>query len=206
MRITAIVAALVLLIGSHPAFASPRSADEPQTLSIRIRLRGPTLRVRCRGGDCTVTVARDGAGVAVSVTRTRNGSSFTFAKTVPLPTNVAIETGFGTDSVTVGDISVPGFLRVGTGDGDDLLVVDGTSTAKKASIDTGGGSDTAHLAFGVIGGKFRLATHNGNDKVDVTEGQLLNKAGFNGGPGTDSFVAAGAVAFSGPPVVTAFEE
>ncbi len=205
MRITALVAALFLLVGSHPSLANQRSADEPQTSTIRIRLKGPTLRVRCRGGDCTVTLARDGAGIAVSVTRTRGGSPFTFAKTVHLPTNIAIETGFGTDSITVGDVSVPGFLRIGTADGDDLLIVDGTSAAKKTSIDTGGGNDTVHLAPGVIGGPFRLATHSGDDKVDVTEGQFQSRAGFNGGPGTDSLTVS-TVAFPTPPAVTAFEQ
>jgi hypothetical protein len=200
------LAALVLFAGTFVPLAEARRAIEPQTSTIRIRLKGPTLRVRCRGGDCAVSLARgEGAQIAVSVTRTRHGVPFTFARTVDGPTNVAIETGSGTDTVVVGDISIPGFLRIATADGDDTLDVEGTSCAKKASVDVGGGNDTVRFAPGTIGGKFRLAAHGGDDTVAVTDGRFLEKAGFNGGPGTDALSTATLVSFAVPPVVIGFE-
>jgi hypothetical protein len=202
----AAAAALVLLTASFTSPVEARRANEPQTSTIRIRLRGDTLRVRCRGGDCDVSVTRaEGTTLAVSVTRTRNGVPFTFAKTVDNPKNVAIETGIGTDTVFVGDISVPGFLRIATGDGDDALEVDGASCAKKAAVDTGGGNDTVTFGAGTIGGNFRFVTHGGDDAVHVTGGRFLEKAGFNGGPGTDALSIATVASFAIAPVVTAFE-
>ena len=200
----AVLVLILSLAAGDRASADPRRANEPQTSTIRIRLKGPTLRVRCRGGDCVVSVMPDPAGgFAVSVTRTRNGVPFTFAKTVAVPTNVAIETGIGNDHVTVGNVSVPGFLRIGLGSGDDTLDVTGTSSAKKATIDGGAGDDTIRLAPGTIGGKFRLNAKAGNDDVTISGGTFDDKAGFEGGQGTDTLSMSGA--FSVPPIVHGFE-
>jgi hypothetical protein len=203
--VLALVLSVALVARVDTSAADQRRADEPQTSTIRIRLRGPTLRVRCRGGDCVVTVVRDGdAMVAVSVTRTLDGVPFTFAKSVAVPTNIAIETGIGNDAVAVGNVSVPGFLRIGTGSGDDALQVTGTSAAKKTSIDMGAGNDTVSLAPGTIGGKFRLNAKSGGDDVAVTGGHFASRAGFEGGQGTDTFSTEGAP-FTVSPVVHGFE-
>jgi hypothetical protein len=208
LRLSAVVILVLIasLVGSDTARADPRRTNEPQTSTIRIRLKGPTLRVRCRGGDCVVSVQPDPAGgFAVSVTRIRNGVPFTFAKTVAVPTNIAIETGIGNDQVTVGNVSVPGFLRIGLGSGDDTLDVTGTSSAKKATIDGGAGDDTIRLAPGTIGGKFRLNGKAGNDDVAVTGGFFRDKAGFEGGQGTDA-ITMNSGPFTVTPVVHGFEQ
>jgi len=206
LSVVTVVVLLFSVAAAGESCADARRANEPQTSTIRIRLKGPTLRVRCRGGDCDVSVAPDPAGgIAVSVTRTRNGVPFTFAKTVHDPTNIAIETGIGNDHVTVGAVSVPGFLRIGLGSGNDVLDVTGTSCAKKAAIDGGDGNDTIHLDPGTIGGKFRLNAKAGTDEVDVTGGHFADKAGFEGGQGTDHLVMSSGP-FTVPPVVHGFEQ
>lgn len=202
----ALLALILALAAVDPAPASPRRTNEPQTSTIRIRLKGPTLRVRCRGGDCVVSVLRDpsGTGFAVSVTRTRDGVPFTFAKTVAVPTNIAIETGLGNDAVTVGDVSVPGFLRIGLGSGDDTLQVTGTSAGKKATIDGGAGDDTINLAPGTIGGKFRLNAKSGDDDVTISGGHFADKAGLEGGQGSDTLSIQNDP-FTVPPAIRSFE-
>jgi len=201
MRILAL-AVLAVFLGTTPSFGY---GNEPYTSTIRIRLKGPTLRVRCRNGDCAINITHSGTSVTVSITRTQNGVPFNFTRTVENPTNVAIETGIGTDTVTVGDLSIPGFFRVALGSGDDQLDLNGTSAAKKTSIDTGSGNDVVHLAPGIIGGKFRLAGHDGNDTVTVSSGLFASKAGFDGGPGTDSLVMS-AQPFTTPPAIRSFEQ
>ncbi len=177
--------------------------DEPYTSTIRIRLKGPTLRVRCRGGDCVVNIVRQGTTFAVSVTRTRDGQPFTFERSVQNPTNVAVETGTGNDVVTLTDVVVPGFLRIGTGNGDDVLVLSDTSTASKVSIATGPGNDTVRLSPGAIGGKFHLKTAGGDDEVTVEGGMFEDAAGFDGGQGSDGFSES--ATFLRAPVVRGFE-
>lgn len=201
MRILAL-AVIALFLGTSSSFGY---GDEPHTSSIRIRLKGPTLRVRCRGGDCAVIIAHSGTSVTVSITRTQNGEPFNFTRTVENPTNVAIETGSGTDTVTVGDVSVPGFLRVALGSGDDQLDLNGTSAAKKTTINTGSGNDVVHLAPGFIGGKFSFAGQEGSDSVSVSSGLFGSKAGFDGGPGTDRLVMS-AQPFAEPPAIRNFEQ
>jgi len=200
----ALVLALLVAFPSAAAFADARRANEPWTTTIRIRLKGPTLRVRCRGGDCVVTVVGQGDGIAVSVTRTRDGVPFTFAKSLPLPKNVAIETGIGTDDVTLSDVAVPGFLRIATGTGDDALHVSNVTTAKKASIDTGDGADTVSLTATSFGGKFRFFGQAGDDDVTLSGGTYADKVGLNGGKGVDALVTQGDQ-FAEPPVVQSFE-
>lgn len=196
----ALLATLLVLPAAEVAHAY---GDEPYTSTIRIRLKGPTLRVRCRGGDCVVNIVRTGTTFAVSVTRTRNGQPFTFERSVENPTNVAVETGTGNDVVTLTDVVVPGFLRIGTGDGDDLLDVSDTSTASKVSIATGPGEDTVSLTPGVIGGKFHLKTNGGNDEVTVEGGMFEDAAGFDGGSGSDGFSES--ANFMRAPVIRGFE-
>jgi hypothetical protein len=207
MRFPAL-AALAVLLGSvvlpeaTPVFAV---GDEPSTSTIRIRLKGPTLRVRCRGGDCTISVVRTGTSYAVSVTRVRDGQPFTFNRTVENPTNVAIETGSGNDSITLVNLAVPGFLRIATKSGNDTLDISATSTAGKTSIDTGPGNDSIVLVPGTFGGKFALVTHGGDDTVAVEGGLFAGKAGFDGGPGIDSFLMS-TQPFTQPPVIRGFEQ
>jgi hypothetical protein len=204
LSIVALATSLALLFGDGVAQAG-RFPDEPQTSTIRIRLRGPTLRVRCRGGDCVISIVGTGTSYAVSVTRTRNGVPFTFARTVENPTNVAIETAMGTDSITVTNLAIPGFLRIFTGAGDDTLDLSNIGSAAKATIDTGPGNDVVHLAPGTFGDKFRLSTHGGDDDVTVTgSGLFASKAGFDGGPGTDTLSTQSAP-FTVPPAIRGFE-
>lgn len=208
-RLSAVV--ILVLVASLTtvgfATADGRRADEPQTSTIRIRLKGPTLRVRCRGGDCVVTVLRDpsGTGIAVSVTRTRNGVPFTFAKTVAQPTNIGIETGIGDDAVTVGDVSIPGFLRIGLGSGDDALQVTGTNVGTKATIDGGSGHDTMNLEPGTIGGKFRLNGKAGDDDVTIGGAHFNDKVGLTGGQGSDALTMESTNPFAVTPVIKSFE-
>jgi len=54
--------------------------------------------------SATASACVTDGGIAVSITRTRYGVPFTFAKTVGVPTNIGIETGGGTDQVTVGAV------------------------------------------------------------------------------------------------------
>ncbi len=178
--------------------------DEPYTSTIRIRLKGPTLRVRCRGGDCVVSIVRTGTTFAVTVTRTRDGVPFTFQRSVENPTNVAVETGTGNDDVTLVDVVVPGFLRIGTGAGDDVLDISDTSTAQKVSIGTGPGNDTVRLTPGAFGGKFHLKTNGGDDEVTLEGGTFQSNAGFDGGTGSDGF-STDAAQFSVAPVIRGFE-
>jgi hypothetical protein len=200
------LAAAMLLSAPLAAHAAERRANEPQTTTIRIRLKGPTLRVRCRGGDCAVSVVgQGGSDIAVSVTRTRDGVPFTFARTVTGATNVAIETGIGTDTVEVRDLVVPGFFRVALGRGDDTLDVTNTSTAGKGSIDCGDGDDVVQLVGASFGGKLRFSAQRGDDDVTLSDGQFADKVGLNGGPGTDGLVVEGD-AFSTPPVIQNFEQ
>lgn len=205
MRTPALVAAALLatLLTLPASDVVHAYGDEPYTSTIRIRLKGPTLRVRCRGGDCVVGIVRTGTTFAVSVTRTRNGQPFTFERSVENPTNVAVETGTGNDVVTLTDVVVPGFLRIGTGNGDDVLDVSDTSTASKVSITTGPGEDSVRLAPGVIGGKFHLKTNGGDDEVTVEGGMFEDAAGFDGGTGSDGFSES--ATFSRSPVVRGFE-
>jgi len=191
-------------VHTDASLAAARHADEPQTTTIRIRLRGPTLRVRCRRGDCVVTIVGTGTSYAVSVTRTRNGVPFTFAKTVENPTNVAVETGTGNDRVSLSGINIPGFLRINTGKGDDVLEVADTSAAGKGAIDTGPGNDVVRLDAESSGGKFHLATRDGDDVVTISGGHFASKAGFDGGAGTDG-LAIPTASFAVPPVVHGFE-
>jgi hypothetical protein len=190
-----------MLAGSTPSHGY---GDEPPTSTIRIRLKGPTLRVRCRGGDCTITVVREGTAFHVSVTRVRPEGTLTFTRTVENPKNVAVETGYGNDSISLVDVDVPGFLRIAAGPGDDAIDLADTSTGRYAAIDTGRGNDTVDLGIGSIGGKFRLQAHEGNDDVNLTSGLFWDKAGFNGGPGADELAMSGG-AFSQAPVVVGFE-
>jgi hypothetical protein len=205
MRAPALVASALLatLLTLPTAEVAHAYGDEPYTSTIRIRLKGPTLRVRCRGGDCVVNIVRQGTTFAVSVTRTRNGQPFTFERSVENPTNVAVETGTGKDVVTLTDVVVPGFLRIGTGDGDDVLDVSDTSTASKVSIATGPGDDVVRLAPGAIGGKFHLKTAGGDDEVTVEGGMFEDAAGFDGGQGSDGFSES--ATFVRSPVVRGFE-
>ncbi len=202
LALVAVLFGTTVLSDTDPAFAV---GNEPSTSTIRIRLKGPTLRVRCRGGDCTISVVRTGTSYAVSITRVRDGESFTFNRTVENPTNVAVETGAGNDSITLVDLAVPGFLRVATKFGDDVLDISATSTAGKTSIDTGPGNDTVLLQPGTFGGKFALVTHGGNDAVAIEGGLFTGKAGFDGGPGTDSFLTS-TQPFTQPPVIRGFEQ
>jgi hypothetical protein len=205
MRTPALVASALLatLLTLPLAEVAHAYGDEPYTSTIRIRLKGPTLRVRCRGGDCVVNIVRQGTTFAVSITRTRNGQPFTFERSVENPTNVAVETGTGNDVVTLTDVVVPGFLRIGTGDGDDVLDVSDTSTASKVSIATGPGDDVVRLAPGAIGGKFHLKTAGGDDEVTVEGGMFEDAAGFDGGQGSDGFSES--ATFVRSPVVRGFE-
>jgi hypothetical protein len=205
MRAPAFVASALLatLLTLPAAEVAHAYGDEPYTSTIRIRLKGPTLRVRCRGGDCVVNIVRTGTTFAVSVTRTRNGQPFTFERSVENPTNVAVETGTGNDAVTLTDVAVPGFLRIGTGNGDDVLDVSDTSTASKVSIATGPGNDTVRLAPGAIGGKFHLKTAGGDDEVTVEGGTFQDAAGFDGGQGSDGFSES--ADFMRAPVIRGFE-
>lgn len=205
MRTPALVASALLatLLTLPAAEVAHAYGNEPYTSTIRIRLKGPTLRVRCRHGDCVVNITRQGTTFAVSITRTRNGQPFTFERSVENPTNVAVETGTGNDVVTLTDVVVPGFLRIGTGDGDDLLDVSETSTASKVSIATGPGDDTVHLSPGAIGGKFHLKTAGGDDEVTVEGGMFEDAAGFDGGQGSDGFSES--ATFMRAPVVRGFE-
>lgn len=191
-----------LTLLNDSAFAVP---GDPPTSTIRIRLKGPTLRVRCRGGDCVVSVVRTGTQYAVSVTRTRRGEQpFTFAKTVDGPTNLAIETGIGNDYIQVVGAAVPGFMRVASGLGNDVIDLQDTSAAGKAAIDTGAGDDALTFAPGVIGGKFHLTTKSGNDTVAINGGVFGARAGLDGGVGTDTLSALTAT-FGESPVVRGFE-
>ncbi len=200
----AVAAIIAILAAGTPSDAGERIGVEPPTSTIRIRLKGPTLRVRCRGGDCAITIVREGTAYTVSVTRTRNGDPFTFVRTVENPTNVAVETGIGNDTISLVGVAAPGFLRIGSGFGDDALELTDVSAAGKASIDTGPGSDTVSLTPGTFGGKFRLATRSGNDDVAITGGRFESKAAFDGGPGTDAFSAV-TVQFAQPPFIAGFE-
>jgi hypothetical protein len=206
MRLASLAAAALVSTLSFAATSEIAHAygDEPYTSTIRIRLKGPTLRVRCRGGDCVVSIVRTGTTFAVSVTRTRNGVPFTFERSVENPTNVAVETGTGNDDVTLVDVVVPGFLRIGTGNGDDVLRISDTSTAQKVSIGTGPGNDTVHLSPGAFGGKFHLKTNGGDDEVTVEGGSFQSTAGFDGGTGSDGF-SADASQFTVSPVLRGFE-
>lgn len=202
-------APLPVLLAAAVLLVAPCTADAqvgaPHTTTIRIRLKGPTLRVRCRGGDCAVSVAgRDDGSIAVSVTRTRDGVPFTYARTLAGVRNVAIETGIGTDTVAVADLAIPGFLRIETGRGDDALDVANVGTAGKAMIDGGTGDDVVTLTATSFGGKLRLFTKSGNDDVTLTDGRFAAKVGLNGGPGVDGLVIEGD-AFSEPPVTESFE-
>ncbi|MCC6764032.1 MAG: hypothetical protein IT293_05145 [Deltaproteobacteria bacterium] len=200
-----LLAAAVLLLAPLAAQAAERRVPEPHTTTIRIRLKGPTLRVRCRGGDCAVSVVGQGASMAVSVTRTREGEPpFTFARTLEGARNIAIETGIGTDSVEVRDLAIPGFLRVATGVGDDTLDVENVSTARKVSIDSGDGSDVVQLTTVSFGGKVRFFGQAGDDDVTLTDGRFASKVGLNGGQGIDGLVFTGD-SFTEPPVVQSFE-
>ncbi len=208
MRIVPLLLATLTLVGAvEPSIALARRASEPPTSTIRIRLKGDTLRVRCRGGDCIVSVVGQGAGVyAVSVTRTRyNGVPFTFARNVENPKNIAVETGIGNDQISLANIDIPGFLRVGTATGDDTLSITDTRAAGKGTIDLGSGNDTAALDTVGIGDKFRLASKGGDDDVTVSGGSYAGKSGFDGGPGTDG-ITVPTGAFSKPPVIRAFEQ
>jgi hypothetical protein len=198
----ALVAVTGLLVGSLPS-RTEATPDEPQTLSLRIRLRGPTMRVRCRAGDCAVNIVGEGNLFHVSVTRT-GSSPITFARDLMNPTNIAIETGYGTDSVTLSHVSIPGFLRITTGSGDDTLDVSDTSTGGKVAIDTGRGNDTVHLVPGTFGGKFHLTAHDGNDDVSLNGGHLAAKSGIDGGPGIDAFHML-AAPIGVPPIIIGFE-
>ncbi len=201
-RIPALLAVAVLLL---TPLATDAGSAEPHTTTIRIRLKGPTLRVRCRGGDCAVSVVGQGDGtVAVSVTRTRDGEPFTFARTVEGVTNVAIETGIGTDTVELADLAIPGFLRIATGIGDDALDVTNVSTARKASIDTGDGNDVVRITATSFGGRLRFFAKGGDDDVALAEGRFGATADLNGGPGIDG-LAIENDAFSEPPLVQNFE-
>ena len=199
--IVGFLAVVGMLAASAPSYGY---GDEPPTSTIRIRLKGPTLRVRCRGGDCTISVVREGTSFHVSVTRVRDGIPFTFTRTVAGATNIAVEAGYGNDSITLVDVAVPGFMRVATGPGDDSIALSAASTGSYAAIDTGRGNDTVSLGVGSIGGKFRLKAHGGDDQVSVTGGTFQSKAAFDGGPGVDAF-AAGTASFAQPPVVSGFE-
>lgn len=195
------LAVLGMLTASPPSHGY---GDEPSTSTIRIRLKGPTLRVRCRAGDCAILVVQEGTSFHVSVTRVRDGVPFTFTRTVENPTNVAVEAGFGNDSITLVDMAVPGFLRISAGPGDDTIVILDSSVGSYAAIDTGRGSDAVRLDFGSVGGKFRLKSHGGDDRVTLDGGTFRGKAGFDGGPGTDH-LSKDAAAFLQPPVVVGFE-
>ncbi len=199
----ALLAVTGLFVGSLPS-PSYATADEPQTSTLRIRLRGPTMRVRCRAGDCAVSIVGEGNLYHVSITRTQGGLPFTFSKTLANPTNIAVETGWGHDSITLEHVSIPGFLRIVSGAGDDVLDVSDTTTGGKAMIDTGRGNDTVNLEPGTFGGKFRLSSRSGNDDVSLTGGHFEAKSGFDGGQGTDAIHTLAAP--SGiPPLIIHFE-
>ncbi len=161
--------------------------------------------MRCRGGDCAVSVVGQGPSIAVSVTRTRPGEPpFTFARTLEGARNIAIETGIGTDTVEVRDLAIPGFLRVATGVGDDALEVANVSAARKASIDSGDGDDAVRLTSVSFGGKVRFFAKAGDDDVTLTDGRFGSRVGLNGGQGIDGLVFEGD-SFTEPPVVQSFE-
>jgi hypothetical protein len=199
LGITAVLAMLMSVSSVVHAYG-----DEPSTSTIRIRLKGPTLRVRCRGGDCVVVITGVGTSVTVSITRTRNGVPFTFVRTVENPTNLAIETGLGTDSISITNVAVPGFFRVATRDSDDVLDVHGLSAGRKAGVDMGPGDDVVNLESVTFGGKFRLATRSGDDVITITGGHFAAKAAVDGGSGTDS-LSLTPQSFAQPPVVVGFE-
>lgn len=205
MRPSSLPALLAAAVVLFAPFVAAAGDAEPHTTTIRIRLKGPTLRVRCRGGDCAVGVAGEGDGkIAVSVTRTRDGVPFTFARTVAGARNVAIETNIGTDTVAVRDLAIPGFLRVATGVGDDTLTIENVSTAGKASIDTGDGNDVVAITATSYGGKLRFFAKGGDDDVTFVNGRFAGRVALNGGQGTDRLVIEGGV-FGTPPVVQSFE-
>lgn len=207
MRPTAPVIAVLaaaLILAPAASFGGERRVAEPHTTTIRIRFNGPTLRVRCRGGDCAVSVVGQGSSIAVSVTRVRGGEPFTFARTIEGAKNVAIETGIGTDTVEVRHIAIPGFLRIATGIGDDVLEVEDVSTLRTASIDAGDGNDVVHLTSTSFGGKVRFFGSGGDDDVTLTDGRFGGTVGLNGGPGTDGLLVE-RDAFTQPPVIQSFE-
>lgn len=181
----ALVAVIAVLIGSVPERVEATS-DEPQTLTVRIRLRGPTMRVRCRAGDCAVSIVGEGNVFHVSITRT-GPNPITFTRDLVNPTNIAIETGLGTDTITLSNVTIPGFLRITSGAGDDTLNISTTTTGGKTAINTGRGNDTVHLAPGTIGDKFRFSGDSGDDEVSLNGGQFSAKSGFDGGTGSDTF-------------------
>lgn len=201
LAVSALLAAVTVLPSHDTALAI---GNEPSTSTIRIRLKGATLRVRCRGGDCTIRIVRQGTTFAVSVTRVRNGAPFTFERSVENPTNLAVETGLGNDSVSLVDVVLPGFLRIGTSAGNDVIDVS-ASTGQHASIYPGAGDDVVRLALGTIGGHFRLKAHAGNDDVTVVGGVFARKAGFDGGPGRDT-LSTDAPTFSVAPLIRGFEQ
>lgn len=184
---TAIATATVfaMLFASLPPRAEATS-DEPQTLTLRIRLRGPTMRVRCRAGDCKISIVGEGNLFHVSVIRT-GANPITFARDLQNPTNIAIEAGDGTDNITLTNVTIPGFLRITGGAGNDTLDISNLTTGGKTSINMGRGNDTVHAALGTIGGKFRFGGDSGDDDVSLNGAYFTNRSGFDGGTGIDTF-------------------
>ena len=183
--VLALAAIIALLIGSLPAPVAA-TPDEPQTLSLRIRLRGPTMRVRCRSGQCTISIVGDGNVFHVSVVRTGQ-NPITFAKDLTNPTNIAVEAGDGDDSITITNVTIPGFLHVTAGAGNDTLDISNLNTGGKTAINLGKGNDTVHAALGTIGDKFRLAGDKGDDDVSLNGAYFTARSGFDGGTGIDTF-------------------
>ena len=201
---TAIATATVfaMLLASFPARVEA-TPDEPQTLTLRIRLRGPTMRVRCRAGDCNISIVGEGNLFHVSIVRT-GANPITFSRDLQNPTNINIEAGDGTDTITVTNVTIPGFLRITGGGGDDTLDISNLNTGGKTSINTGRGNDTVHAALGTIGDKFRLGGDSGDDDVSLNGAYFTAKSGFDGGTGFDTFhMLSNPVGFS--PLLIHFE-
>ena len=96
------------------------------------------------------------------------GSDFSQVFNVTLSGNLSVkESGSGNDQVFVSLVTLGGSLSVDTTAGDDLVVVESSIFAGSARVGTGSGSDIA-VFFGVaVDGSLTIDTGEGNDIAEV---------------------------------------
>jgi len=138
------------------------------------------MRVRCRA---VIATSRSSARQSLPREHVRTGANpITFSRDLQNPTNINIEAGDGTDTITVTNVTIPGFLRITGGGGDDTLDISNLNTGGKTSINTGRGNDTVHAALGTIGDKFRLRRDSGDDERVAENGAYFTaKSASDGG-------------------------